>query len=457
MKETFLKPSKKPFLISDDFELSYLTLLKKIRSFRLHQSCKTNKVGLIAHLDAATITNYLCFVYHGISVALLNPKDPLDAIKEKAMRLGIVDLFESSQESNLSLNKQPLPNQKIWKREINGVASYLFTSGSSGNEKIVALSFENHLYSAEGITKELNLNSESRYLLMLPLNHVAGISILYRCLVVEACAMITKEKDPYIATKNTKATHVSFVTTQLARYLEKYKGPTTLKAILLGGSFVDPKIIQKACEKNIPLYLSYGLSEMSSTVTLGKVRISNGKQSSGFVLKGRNIEFSKDQEILVSGDTLFLGYVDTKTQSIQKQTIPFATGDFGHYSKEKGLFVECRKDNMFISGGENIYPEEIEETLCSFSSIQKAVVVPIKDKEYGFVGVAFVKIDPPFNEKDIVKKLRLHLPNYKIPKHFERLPSNLSFGLKVTRLIREELRKRAQEIFSSNLQISSGT
>jgi O-succinylbenzoic acid--CoA ligase len=139
------------------------------------------------------------------------------------------------------------------------------------------------------------------------------------------------------------------------------------------------------------------------------------------VLKYRQIKIKDGGEILVKGETLFKGYVsgDLLMQPFDKDGW-FATGDLGELSVEGYLRVIGRKDNMFISGGENIHPEEIESILCQHPLIEDAVVVPVEDREFGERPLAFVKFKPGqlLNGRQLTEHLSQFLPKFKIPKQF---------------------------------------
>ena len=113
----------------------------------------------------------------------------------------------------------------------------------------------------------------------------------------------------------------------------------------------------------------------------------------------------------------------------------FPTGDMGQLDKEGCLTVTGRRDNMFISGGENIHPEEIEKALLSIKGIAEAIVVPKEDKEFGHRPIAFIKFSgEPLAEDYLIRCLQADLPRFKIPVAFFPWPQNLmSQGIKISR------------------------
>lgn len=305
-------------------------------------------------------------------------------------------------------------------------ATYLFTSGTSSTPKIACHSIGNHYYSALGSNAYLPLKQGDRWLLSLPLYHIAGIALLFRTFLAGATITlpITKAHDAAEILQS-KATHVSFVPTQLKRLLEMtshenfLKLNLQLKAILLGGSTVSPALYQDGCEKGLPVYPSYGMTEMSSQICT-QFLPGSPSFSLGHPLPYREISIDEKKEIYVRGKTLFLGYLKGKNS----YDLPlnsegwFATGDLGLYSSKKGLFHLGRKDRLFISGGENIYPEEIEHHLKLIEGMIDVRIEPAEDLEFGKRPVAYVQSEKPFHEGDLKEYLGIFLPKFKIPVAF---------------------------------------
>ena len=222
-----------------------------------------------------------------------------------------------------------------------------------------------------------------------------------------------------------KLTHISLVATQLYRLslsqlsFQKLK---QLKAVLLGGSKIPTKLLEQALKQSIPVYTSYGSTEMSSQITTTRPDdLRCNIQISGKPLKYCEMKIDHDGEILLKGKTLFRGYIlDGDIKSLRDKEGWFRTGDVGLMDDRDNLMVTGRKDNMFISGGENIYPEEIEQVLNNIDGIEESVVVVIDDEEFGIVPVAFLRTDekniPDENEMKI--QLLEHLPGYKTPRRY---------------------------------------
>jgi O-succinylbenzoic acid--CoA ligase len=256
----------------------------------------------------------------------------------------------------------------------------LFTSGSTGSPKIAVLSMGNLLANASTAIGPLDLKAGDLWRLTLPLYHVGGIGIVLRCIL--ARATIVLDDNPNI-------THLSYVPTHLYRATPVYK---YLRCLLLGGAPIT------SYPKHLPVYTTYGLTEMGSMVALN-----------GTVLPKREVKLASDGEILVRGPCLFQGYLDQPPPNDW-----FPTGDLGRFENGK-LEILGRKDWMFISGGENIQPEEIEQELLALPEILEAAVLPIDDPEFGKRPVAVVRASTSFDLKWLQSQLIKRLPKYKIP------------------------------------------
>lgn len=333
---------------------------------------------------------------------------------------------------------------KTW--DLSKDATIIFTSGSSGEPKAALHTFGNHVYSAWGSNAHIPLKRDDRWLLSLPLYHVGGLSILFRCFLAGACVVVADFKTGYYKTfKKFVITHASLVPTQLYRMLQENKEKTSLKTILLGGAAIPETLLKKALGQNLPVYISYGLTEMSSQVATSQKLTTKNPQPKVKVLKYRRLKIARDGEILVKGETLFKGYVNKKIHRPLNKDGWFKTGDVGEF--KNGLKVFGRKDNMFICGGENIQPEEIEAHLKKIKGIEDAVVVPKDDKEFGQRPVAFIKSLKKIQPHFISNKLCKHLPKFKIPVAFYSWPNAHSKkNLKIKRkLFRIEAEKRNKE------------
>jgi o-succinylbenzoate---CoA ligase len=314
-------------------------------------------------------------------------------------------------------------------------STIVFTSGSADVPKAALHTFGNHYFNALGSNANIALAPHDRWLHSLPLYHVGGLSILFRCLLAGATVALPEPGAPLgKAIADRGATHVSLVSTQLLRLLrEEDFGGERLKAILLGGGPIPVPLLDEAAARGLPIHTSYGLTEMASQVTATPPGASREElRTSGRPLPHREISIREDGEIVVSGETLFVGYVTGETADRPLDAEGwFHTGDLGELTADGYLRVWGRKDNLFISGGENIQPEEIEEALCRLEGVEEAVVVPVPDSEFGNRPVAFVRTAGG-KVGDLARALEPALPRFKIPVAFHEWPHG-GGGMKVDR------------------------
>ncbi|GAA5216176.1 o-succinylbenzoate--CoA ligase [Corallincola platygyrae] len=267
----------------------------------------------------------------------------------------------------------------------------LFTSGSSGNPKAVVHCLTNHLTSANASQQNIPLKPGDRWLLSLPLFHIGGMAILYRCLNAGATLVLPdNEQGTQPSTDGLSQrgiSHLSLVNTQLYRLLKAQPNkPTHLKYLLLGGSAIDDSLLEKAKAAGLHCFTSYGMTEMSSQICTGAAQ---GNNWVGQPLACTELQLSEQAELQVKGDNLALGYYTHPTiKPLTDDNGWFNTGDLAEYA-DGGYRITGRRDNRFVCGGENIQAEAIERCLLKHSEITHAVVVPAPDAEWGQVPVAF--------------------------------------------------------------------
>ena len=274
------------------------------------------------------------------------------------------------------------------------------TSGSTGIPKAVVHSIQAHLDNAKGVCQLMDFQAQHSWLLSLPLYHVSGQGIIWRWLLTGATLHLA-QSDFYKSL--TQVTHASLVPTQAQRFLNFLaENPTqTYKTqqILLGGAMIPLNLTNALTKKGILSYTSYGMTEMASTVFAKKSDHRNGV---GQPLSGREYQLI-DEEIYLRGAGLALGYwKNGQIESFCNDQGWFATKDKGIW-KNNELVILGRQDNMFISGGENIQPEEIEKVILQYSEVKQVFVLPMQDHEFGERPVAMIQFTTSFSENNIGK------------------------------------------------------
>lgn len=314
---------------------------------------------------------------------------------------------------------------------IDQAATVVYTTGSTGLPKAAVLSTDNHYYSAAGSNGNIALAPGDRWLLSLPLCHVGGLGILFRCVLAGATMCVPTTGVPINeAAQHTRATHLSVVATQLERWLRSEEGrdSTRFKAMLVGGGAAPAALLDEAYDQGLPVHVTYGCTEMASQVTTTPPEASREQlQTAGRILPHREVCIAETGEILVRGPVLFQGYLECG--EIMRATDAdgwFHTGDLGTLDGSGFLRVQGRLDNMFISGGENIQPEEVERVLRTVEGIADAVVAPIPDDVFGHRPVAFLKrAHQSLTIEEIRSVLETVLPRFKIPIAFHTWPEDI--------------------------------
>ncbi len=334
--------------------------------------------------------------------------------------LSIEDFFRDLKQIKFKSDSVDLP--------LDQTATIIFTSGSSGKPKAAINTIGNHYYNALGANENIRLQPGDRWLLSLPLFHVGGLAILFRTILAGAtCVLTGNRKKVSKIILDQQITHISLVATQLIRLLSESKTSrisSRLKAILLGGGSSADNLVNQSLKSHLPLYLSYGLTEMASQVTTTKRLIYNktlNHNNAGQILKYRQLKISKQGEIWVKGSTLFKGYIrKQRTYLPVNKNGWFHTGDLGRFDSRGNLVISGRRDNMFICGGENIYPEEIEQHLKNIKQIQDVMIVPVADREFGLRPVAFIKFvkGAKIRAEQLRAYLQKKIARYKIPLFF---------------------------------------
>lgn len=356
-------------------------------------------------------------------------------LKDKFDNLGKDKIeFDEILENNYC--EQENHNNELFKLDIDQPASIIFTSGTSGKPKAIVHTLNNHIESALASNEIIKFESGDIWNANIPFFHVGGIAILFRALICGGTVSCYDGIEDMI-------THMSLVPLQLSRMLKDKKDANKLlklKAILLGGDSVNINLLQSIKELNLNAYISYGSTELGSQIATKIVSdIKDIRNPSAKILGHCEVKISDNKEILIKGKSLSIGeWINSEIIPITNNDGWFNSNDIGILDENNELRVIGRIDNMFISGGENIQPEIIENAICEIDSIQKAIVVPVKDEEYGKKPVAFIKFSEQ-NEIEITSEyitefLKSKLSGLMVPVMFRYLKDDyLENGLKYNR------------------------
>ena len=432
LKEAAVMSSKEPALINGQRMLLYSQLDvivdETVTRLQLAGIQPKDRVGLFLVSDWKYIVLLLALFRLQAIACPLNTRLPgkalraqLDEIESETLIARVSGEGVNALEGLLILKPEdlvedvgdtrPLQNVRI---DLDQPATLLFTSGSGGRPCGALHSYGNHYYSARGSNMNLPLRSRDRWLLSLPLFHVSGIGIIFRCLLSGSTIVIPEHGQSWLETLDPcGVTHCSLVPSQLRDLLgHPADQRSTLKAVLTGGAMLPDPLYAEAVRAGIPVLKTYGLTETSGQVaTVNPLSPPNARTNSGNLLRFREMRIEDTGEICVRGRTLFMGYWSKGGLNLPLDEEGwYHTGDLGRLDDSGGLTVLGRLDRLIISGGENIQPEEVEALLSALPGVEEALVVPVADKQFGQRPVAFIRGDMP--DPGALEK---QLPAYKIP------------------------------------------
>ena len=324
---------------------------------------------------------------------------------------------------------------------IHHYQAILFTSGTSGKPKAVPLTFANHFYNAMASAYRIGTLPHDLWLSCLPLYHVGGLAVVFRsCLYGTAVDLHPRFDLEAInqSLDNNPITLISLVPTMLYRLLQSRRHwPASLRLILLGGAAAEPELIEQA--NALPRKLSidnwpivaptYGLTETSSQVATMLPEAAARKPGSvGKPLLFTRVKIVGEQgqecppgtvgEIVVSGPTVMSGYLSEADLTGLVNLSGLATGDMGYLDEEGDLWVVQRRSDLIVSGGENVYPAEVEAVLRGLAGVTAVAVVGIPHPEWGQQVAAAVVLheDSRLTETELIAFCREHLAGYKLPR-----------------------------------------
>jgi len=274
------------------------------------------------------------------------------------------------------------------RRSFEETSCLFFTSGTTDTPNIVRCSDKNLLASARAWDLFLKFSEQDTYLNCLPLNHAGGFAILQRSIYNRFSIKLYDHFDADGINQdidNQSVSHISLVSTMLGRLLGNRNNepfPDSLHSIVLGGGPVSMSLTQKCKDIAAPLVISYGMTETCSGIAGWKVDYEKSDKlqpqiSSGRPFDGVSLSIEKDQ-FSVSGPMVMQGYLN---QSDVNGTIN--SGDYGSIDNDGFIYIQSRREDLIVSGGENINPREIENFLLSQPEVQDVAVVGIPDAEWG--------------------------------------------------------------------------
>ena len=322
-----------------------------------------------------------------------------------------------------------------WTFDDRDIAAIMNTSATTGQFKSVPLRWGQIKAHVQASQEVLGRSEQDNWLMVLPLFHVSGLSILMRSLYNGTAMTIMESYDEeqvlqYI--HDGRINMMSLVPTIL-KNLEPRIIHHQLRVILLGGEFIPRPLVDACVAKQLPIYKTYGMTEtFSQSVTMPVLSNLNKLDSVGKPLPRMTVHIVNPDvdgvgEIHLNGPMVMSGYING--EPIHGD---FNTDDMGYVDEDGFLYILNRRTDLIISGGENIYPKEIEDTVYAMQGVKECAVIPVADTKWGQVPALFVSFDDidalGTDLKMIVRDyISSKLAKYKVPKYItimDALPRN---------------------------------
>ena len=301
------------------------------------------------------------------------------------------------------------------------------TSGTTGTPK-GALLTHGQLAASAAAWNEF-LPPATGWLASLSLAHVGGLGVIWRSALAAVPVIVppTADRANRVASMAEPVSHLSLVPYQLARLLDAgaERAPAHIRAVLLGGGPIPPELVQRAIGAGWPVVPTYGMTESASGVTaLATAEAAVRPNSAGRPLPGAQLRIAHagrdgTGDIEVRGPSIFAGYVGRPQETAAAFSLDgwYRTGDLGRLDADGSLVVVDRRLDLFVSGGENVYPAEIEGVLASYPAIVDAGVAGRPDPAWGAVPVAAIVLRSGASGDDaqVLAYCREHLAGFKVP------------------------------------------
>ncbi len=374
----------------------------------------------------------------------------------------------SEEECAASKSREEIFNKKIGELEANCVDHdkltklhallILYTSGTTGFPKGAMISEKQTKQNAINTVIDWGLAEGERYILCAPLFHTGGWNVLALPLLMTGGEIVIHEKFDAEMTLNDiekyKITLFFGVPTMFLSLMESMSFSScnlaSIKFMITGGAPCPPYIIETFSKKGLVFRQGFGLTEVGpNCFNLPPEDALRKIGSVGFPMKASRVklidesgnEITRENEVgelILAGDHVCMGYLG-KPEEYKKANPDgfFRTGDYAMRDSDGYYYIAGRKKEMFISGGENVYPKEIEDRLTMLPEVTECAVVGIPDAKWGEVGLAAIVLRNEYfsnlneikisMENQIRDHLKKNLASYKIPKKIEfltALPKN---------------------------------
>ena len=338
------------------------------------------------------------------------------------------------------------------------LAAIIYTSGTTGSPKGAMLTRRNLFYAAVTSAMGLGALPDDRWLLCMPLFHVGGLSILMRSALFGGAVLAQDGFDVQAVRRglwDEGATCISLVPVMLERLMHAgVLPPPSLRFALLGGTAAPGELVSRALDLGWPIAPTYGLTETASQAATLPPREAAGRPGCAgpplFLTEIRIVSGDRPAgpgepgEILVGGPTAIAGYFGWPEETRERFSDGLLrTGVIGYLDESGYLYVLDRRDDLIVSGGENVYPAEVEGVLRRHPAIADAAVYGVPDAVWGQVPAAAIvtRAGASPTAEELLAFARSELAGYKLPRQIRfvaELPRNAG-GKLVRRTLAEEV------------------
>ncbi len=350
--------------------------------------------------DVPTLLTFYALLQAGVPMLLLSPK-----------------LTEGEAASYLkaaSAIKEPLTDE---------AAVVIFTSGTTGPSKPAVLSRRALAANALAVSRHIHMTEDDVWLLSLSAARVGGLGILTRSLACRSgVALGAKYSAQGFVSElaDMRVTIASLVPAMLTDVLDHYpdwEPPKDFRLLLVGGSACPVRLRRAALAHRIPIVTTYAMTETASSVAMSPYEdCLTDNFAADRALTGAEIRLSEKNEVEVRGAMLMNGYWGREAISPGSW---HRTGDIADMDADGGLRIKARQSEVLITGGEKVYPAEVELALSEIEGVEAALVAGIPDTKWGvIVGALLVAPEgaAPMKSEELARAVREKLASYKCPR-----------------------------------------
>jgi fatty-acyl-CoA synthase len=364
---------------------------------------------------------------------------------------------------------QGLPVEMLSQTTHDDPVIIMYTAGTTGRPKGVLITHGMMLWNAVNITTPTGLNHDSLFYGVLPTFHIGGLNLYANPLLhLGGTNLIARQYDPGLTLKTLsdpelRVTHM-FGVPSIYLFLSQHPDfeQTDLSSVHswgCGGAPMPVAVLEAYARRGIIIQLGFGMTETSPTVFLIDQRRALAKPTSvGKPLQHTRVRVVREDfsdvkpgevgEVVISGPNVTPGYWQRPDANAESFTADahgnrwLHSGDAGTVDDEGCIYIVDRYKDMYISGGENVYPAEVEQVLYQVEGVAEAAVIGVPDERWGECGLAILVAKPGFtlDSQAVLAHCRANLAKFKVPREvavIDVLPRNAA-----GKVLKRELRER---------------